>query len=230
METKTKTIQVIMLPTDKDSNLYYHNPTETLKYDNSKTDLVGIRDYQHLYIVSDAEIKEGDWFIANMDIKQCSYRDKDCVYFEKTNVNFIFFKDCKKIETTTDKSIHVGALDCNYLPQIPQSFIEAYVKSNGTIKEVQVEMSIICKNCSYTEDAHRFDICPNKLDHKHLDKKTNGYLEGNMRIKTRPDNTIIIHPSKTYTREQMLEIYAYGRYTATTLNEYEEINKYIDKL
>jgi hypothetical protein len=51
----------------------------------------------HLYIVSDEEIKEGDWLIWN-----------DKVYkHSKTSFTGIDFSDCKKIIATTDPELHL---------------------------------------------------------------------------------------------------------------------------
>jgi hypothetical protein len=71
-----KKAQVIMLPIEDNSNtniqlfgrtLEYHNILKFINKDFYKS--------QHLYIISDDEIKEGDWFIMNNCIvRQCKER------------------------------------------------------------------------------------------------------------------------------------------------------------
>jgi len=129
-----KTVKVVMLPTEKASSLYL-NKAE-LKYTGEEKIALGNTN-QHLYLVSDDEIKEGDWFLHpdNVVIKANSQSDHK-VY------------RCKKIIATTDKSLD-NVEDCSpkdgsaniklvsRLPQIPKSFVEQYVKA--PIDEVELE-------------------------------------------------------------------------------------------
>lgn len=121
---------------------------------------------QHLYLISERKVKEGDWCLHHENIV-CKYSNE-------------YSKELyKKIEATTDELKYYTessdprrSKDVNRIPQIPQSFIEAYVKANGDIKEVNIEM---------TDNSYSVD-----------------YI-----IKTRPDNTVIINPTKTYTRQEV---------------------------
>src|ERR1035437_1002205 len=109
--------QIVMLPTEKASKLYYNNPTETLCYDDKCTGIKGANEYRHLYFVSDREIKEGDWFTTSVDsskyhhnipIYQCKSRPKDKDQnFNWVNSGEFTFKpeNCKKIEATTNNSL-----------------------------------------------------------------------------------------------------------------------------
>ena len=151
-----KTVKVVMLPTEDKGALIYNtyinpekhksNPLQELNShlyngDSSKIEPMGYK-YQHLYLTSDEEIKEGDWVIYKGRIVQASI---------KTQLRIINITS-KKIIATTDKSLEISLgkpykADMNtiihprkQLPQIPQSFIEAYVKAEGKIDEVQVEM------------------------------------------------------------------------------------------
>lgn len=187
---QTKLMQVVILPTKEASVLTLHNNTLILNYSkelfNSKT-----ANHQHLYIVSDNEIKEGDWHLEQTGLGWLSP-----IQTTKEHLaNKQYIDRCKKIEATTDSSLKYqtttqieqvnGKPQEWSIPQIPPSFIEAYVKAEGKITEVLVEME---------EYA---DVRPNKIRSLY-------------RIKTRPDNTIIIHPSKTYTRLDMERIYCIG--------------------
>lgn len=101
-------------------------------------------------------------------------------------------ENCKKIVATTDKSI--GYTDhlispvpnfCDY-PQLPESFIQAYIKAYNEgkpITEVDLEME------EYINSAFEYK----------------GKDDG-LYIKTRPDNTVIVHQSKMYSREEVEEL------------------------
>ena len=136
-------------------------------------------DRVHICITSDEEAVEGDWFI-DLDrntIHKSSFPDGLPPFLKRRS---------KKIVATTDRSLHtgIGHIDESqiwkyYLPQIPISFIEAYVKAynNGSpITEVSLEY-----DCDHTQ-------MPNKV----IDM-----------IKTRSDNTVIIHQAKNYTRDEL---------------------------
>lgn len=77
---------------------------------------------QHLYLVSDREIKINDKYIN-------TFTDK----IEKNDSNEEGIDDIyKKIEATTDKSLG--------LPLIPQSFIEEYAQKQGKIDKVKIHI------------------------------------------------------------------------------------------
>jgi len=130
-----------------------------------------INSKNQLYLVSNREIKVGDWFIniGDNDINVAQIVTDEVVqYLEEEYLQTASKLKLRRIEASTDPSLN--------LPLIPQSFIEAYVKANGKIDEVSIE--------TYMGDA--------KL------------------IKTREDNTVIIHPTRTYTLEEMKSVHAYG--------------------
>lgn len=104
--------------------------------------------HQHLYVVSDEKIKEGDWFIYNNEI---IHRDKGAVDS--------IWKDAitngKKVIATTDTAL-AKTLKSSYvqlgtrteetrvaqLPQLPQSFIEQFIDEwnlGKPIRELEVE-------------------------------------------------------------------------------------------
>jgi hypothetical protein len=113
--------------------------------------------FQHLYILSNDEIKYGDWFIElDLNGKRSSYSNKPYLcdigntggfILTKNDGNFPFPENCRKIIATTDSSLGIenavkiaNASECeigssgwiklknnNLLPQIPQSFIEYFI-------------------------------------------------------------------------------------------------------
>lgn len=76
---------------------------------------------QHVYLTTDEEIKEGDWFISNRDIHQ----------YEGDKIPEILKLGYRKIVATTDTSLN--------LPQIPQEFLKKYCEADGKIEEVEIE-------------------------------------------------------------------------------------------
>jgi len=109
---------------------------------------------QHLYFVSDDEIKEGEHFYAtNLMLGQGIFKcggsstpgrthNEQGHVVSKNN----FFPDAKKVIATTDKSLRNDIPTLNtmgertvypkLLPQIPQSFVKSYVKN--PVDEVEI--------------------------------------------------------------------------------------------
>jgi len=104
-----KTVKVVMLPTEKASNLYkdgygklhLHIVSDTL---NSHK--------QHLYLVSNEDIKQGDWYIYNINnnSKNVNWTFKKCLTIENIEGVGTYYDGyhhiwCKKIIVTTDISL-----------------------------------------------------------------------------------------------------------------------------
>lgn len=196
MKTK-QTFKVIMLPSNKKAekgNIVLNTPNNNLYIMDSRKnwgnyDTIHVKGSsfhewdkavlpQHLCIISDEEINDGDWVLFN-----------NRIIVKYTSGPIV---DSKKIVATTDKSLitkiyshesqdlmKISVYKDKLLPQIPESFIEAYIKAYNEgkpITEVNLEM----------------------------ETETWG-IEGIFtKIKTRPDNTVIIHPSKLYTRDEVI--------------------------
>jgi len=184
---------VVMLATEKAENCiakYFNNKlswtNQLLTKDYRQS--VGITCY-HLYITSNEEIKEDDWFYDKTLNTINQYLIKD---YSEQSIRLRENKTIFKIIATTDKSLGFKdtisipqrkGLTNHYptfksLPQIPESFVKAYIESNGTITEVMVE---------YYDKAEK-----------------NNNNEWCKEIKLRPDNTIIISQARTYTEQQLL--------------------------
>lgn len=142
---------------------------------------------QELYFISTDpkdEIKEGEWYIIklfNIEGKSEGWFLEQCrsiienIWVNKNSVELTrHIENCKKIIATTDLSLS--------LPLIPESFVEAYVKAEGKIDEVQIEMSY--KGELYNEESTLNTYHP----------------------KLRDDGTVIVHQSKTYTREEVIAL------------------------
>jgi len=155
---------VVMLPTEKASDLFIHNPTEVLRYKGHQSELEGVVNKQHLYLVSDRKHKKGDWCLHQIQheyyLKQ-AHEDNALLHY--------------KIEATTDTLKYYTestnpkrSKDVAYIPQIPESFIKVFVEANGNIKEVFVEYEMVKKDDTFKVPI---EYC----------------------LKTIEDNTVIIH-------------------------------------
>lgn len=123
-----------ILPTDKPSRLHLGNSGLVLcdLIFNSNT-----INAQHIYITSDEEIKEGDWFIRDGSIHKCFRVHKTDIEF-LTSIDSVYCGSntfwskefCKKIILTTDQDlIGVQAID--------NEFLEWFVK-NPSCESVEV--------------------------------------------------------------------------------------------
>lgn len=81
----------------------------------------------HLYFSSNEKFKVGDYYV------RISLSSNEL----GKSTNLLGNEDpySKKVVATTDTTLN--------LPLIPQSFIEKYVESNGSIKEVEIEMTYV---------------------------------------------------------------------------------------
>ena len=194
-----KTHKVVMLSTEKASNIYLDG--------YNKLNLSRVNDTlnshkQHLYIISDDEIKEGDWvylstsaIIGVFKVQRVDFEKNIHLQGESTTYQQ---HHLKKIVATTDLNLSMCSkspldrhMDCNGTASIPESFILAYIKAYNEgkpITEVDLEMITICTNCGQ-EDCDRLQC----RGQKHISI-----------LKTRPDNTVIVYQSKTYSRDEVI--------------------------
>jgi len=150
-------------------------------------DGIAVPNPQHLYFLSDEEIKEGDWYMTEIPHTIWQYdRNKGLSSGRGWN---------KKIIATTDKSLN--------LPHTSDSFIEKYVEEynkGNIITEVMVEYEEIHRE---TDEIIGMDGLPNGLL----------YYECNLKINPK-DNTITIRKTKdSWNREEVVELMAKAFYT-----------------
>lgn len=220
---KTKKFAVVMLATDK-SELYLADniliKTSIPLSKNKEHNLVP----QHLYFISDEEIKEGDHIL-------CMYGNTIDTWSIHTDYQMASGHECcKKIIASTDKSLKLSTTDDIYegflksIPQIPESFIKAYIKAyneGNVIKEVELEMKTV-RDVSMPDEALHY--------------------RGGWRdiITTNSSNEVqIIHSSKdSYTREEVTNLLfkfaseniVFGREIMHSSEEYslDDIKDYIE--
>ena len=189
-----KQCKVVMLPTNqKTKYLMVYSDVEKTK---GKLILNGLKndeykEYQHLYIISDDEIKEGDWFynIHSKIVGQAAFN---------------FGKDelAKKIIATTDDSLEIFDKELSdihsvkvniLLPEPSQQFIQKYIEEynkGNIITDVLVEYELISNEEYFLNTINPDDDVP--------------YFDEDLKINPK-DNTITIKKVKdSWNREEIL--------------------------
>lgn len=193
---------------------------------------------QHLYIISENEIKEGDWML---DMYSKNTIPVKCVKDIKSNEFF------KKIIATTDKRL--GITDhrvspvpnfCDF-PQISQQFIEQYIteyNKGNIISDVLVEFEYFVEKGTIEILDNKYEIFyPKKcsMSFGNLDEIKND-KQVKSKLKINPDNTINIKTVKdSFSRDEVIKLIE--SFTIDThhisLNKHPEreqaINKWIVK-
>lgn len=236
MEVKRKKCNVVMLPTNEADNaiiqhygtLEYHgNKYFTQEYLKTQK-----KTSSHLYIISDDEIKEDDWFydILNNSVHQFTKKlDKDF----KPQFNWY------KVIATTDKSLSLRCktIVCKHgsmmsifhpcrkkcqniksLPQPSQSFIKKYCKLGGIV-EVLVEY----------ESYHGIKTSIAEINTISGDGSKNWKGIGDNRdykLKTDSHNTITIKPVK----EKMYSLTEVKALTKAAYDEGDTWRLWLDKI
>lgn len=190
-----KRTKVVMLPTNEKASLLLGTSTEgqLVKSNGSISNSAHLKN-QHLYFLSDDEIKEGDWYINSGELARWSGTPiiMKCNSF-KESVDYSRFKNSyKKIIATTDKTLTWIKHDDTvpypkgtqyFLPQPSETFLQKfiYAYNNGDpITEVMVE-------------------------YKHL-QSTTGLNEAWLKVNS-SDNTITIRKMKdSWTREEVVSL------------------------
>ena len=184
----------------------------------------------HLYIISDEEIKEGDWYLVKLyklgendnegtwTVEQCKSITEQ-TWINKTSVDKTRHIDnCKKIIATTDKSLiisksingvmgNTGTIT-DYFPQPSQAFIQKYIEEynkGNVITDVMVEY--------------------NKFEEPTTDGNSEKYIEYELKVSS--DNTITIRRIKdSWNREEVIEL-AHKLLFRNTLEK--QLNEWIEK-
>ena len=197
-----KKAKVVMLPTNQQTKyLMVYSDVEKTK---GKLILNGLKndeykEYQHLYIISDDEIKEDDYYIL--------FTDKALTVLRCTGDGDYF--NCKKIIATTDESLHIPFVtpgneeleiyEYSILPKPSDSFISKYIEEynkGNVITDVLVEYEDII----YNPEKEREYQSNDRINLEDCDKQ--------FRLKINPkDNTITIKKVKdSWNREEVIEL------------------------
>ena len=150
--------KAVMLPTNKKAN-----DSSCMALDTQLNKLLSAKEYlvthfnsndrfktQHLYILSDEEIKVGDWYFD-----ECLDKPRKCITDNKEY--WAVRKNYKKIIATTDKSLE--------LPEPPPEFIDKFIREynkGNVIQNVMVEYDAY--NRSTTWEYDESEIIELKVD------------------------------------------------------------------
>lgn len=205
-----KSAQVVMLPTNEKAEIGFLTQKgkergHLVHFDRPMPNILDSEN-QHLYILSDEEIKEGDWVY-------CLREGFEPVLKQKVNpIGVNNDKMFKKIIATTDKSIILPERfpSFTYLPQPSQSFIEKFVEEynkGNVITEVMVEYE-------WNKTGRKI----RKLDvFDHI-------------LKINPDNTIDINiPKDSWSREEVVELIQKYSKECTGWSWFETDEKWIEE-
>lgn len=184
-KTMRKTFKVVMLPTKEVSVLTLWNNKELMLSKNSYRFYSKECAYQQLYVLSDDEIKEGDWQINHLTNK-VSKRTKSALEVSQVN--------CSKIVATTD-ILHGEFLQYSgeryKIPQLPESFIQKYIKAYNEGNPItEVDLAILFSSYGTNKEE--------------LEKNKTTVLQ------TTKDNSVIClykkdKSGKKYTEEEVIE-------------------------
>jgi hypothetical protein len=165
---------------------------------------------KHLYLISDRKIKVGDWYHNPSKTIFGDPHNEKCEYEHEAKA-CLNEPICKKIEATTDLTLN--------LPRLSESFIQAYVKANSTIDEISCTINEVNIEIEYYT--------------KGFSKDHGGNIAiSDKRIKVREDNTVIIHPVKTYTRDEVIKLLHEIVQNGHISNEHHipsQVNRWIEK-
>ena len=188
-----KKANVVMLPTNQQTKyLMVYSDVEKTK---GKLILNGLKndeykEYQHLYIISDDEIKEDDYYIL--------FTDKALTVLRCTGDGDYF--NCKKIIATTDETLYLtfnnGKTDLKFvLPKPSDSFISKYIEEynrGNIITDVLVEYELISNEEYFGNTVNPDDDVP--------------YFDERLKINHK-DNTITIKKVKdSWNKEEVIKL------------------------
>lgn len=206
-----KRVKVVMLPTNEKATIIgKYKDVDELVFNTPRDIPRG--EQQHLYILSDEEIKEGDWCISvkrNQLFQVEEVTDNHYVPTDFKNKNWTPRKeDCKKIIATTDSSLirvvesFKGEVIEERLPQPSQSFITKYVEKynkGNIISDVMIEYEehgITCNQCYKVNGGINSPDCCGEY-----------YIKDIVKVNPK-DNTITIKKVKnSFTLQEIEEIH-----------------------
>ena len=147
---KTKTLNVVMIATKYESKnsgaFIIGDAKKCLTHKEIKENWQFEYHPQHLYFTSNDEIKDGLDVIYNNNIYRTVYSNTVPEgEILLSGFGYVMKSDCKKIEATTNSVItsDFSTSGTTFIPSIPQSFVESYIKAyneGNPILTVDVEI------------------------------------------------------------------------------------------
>ena len=198
-----KKAKVVMLPTNKPSklgDLATYQGKSLAKVIKEGVNLKNTTvQFWNLYIISDDEIKEGDWCYdkrpdENGDLVDIVYQVKNIEFELRTSTE-------KKIIATTDTSLYTHQKETVslpervfYLPQPSQQFIQKFVEEynkGNVITDVLVEYELISNEEYFGNTINPDDDVP--------------YFDERLKINSKDNNIIIKIAKDSWSREEVIE-------------------------
>ena len=152
---------LILLPTDKVNGSFYKHPHGQLYKSRNAGN-------QHLYIIDDSEIKEGDWIIGQVLFKGNGSPEKYLstiplkVTMIRKNNKAVYcsgewYSNYNKIIATTDKNITFDFPNGSKAPYpfLSKSFIDAFIREynkGNIITDILVEVEGIIKSSTWEKE------------------------------------------------------------------------------
>ena len=160
-----KNIHVIQ--TDKPSRLYINARYKHYEFCELPRTSTAYKKCHNIYITSDEEIMEGDWFIRDGSIHKCFRVHKTDIEF-LTSIDSVYCGSntfwskgfCKKIILTTDQDLIKDGVQA-----IDDEFLEWFVK-NPSCESVEVDI-LWNDNENFTHDSYEL-IIPKEEQKQHL--------------------------------------------------------------
>lgn len=235
-----KKCQVVMLPTEKASKLAFLTKKGEEVYKDLRyfhTSMPNHRDIdltrpQHLYFITDEEIKEGDWCLLmtpKIKLFKCAQVKTEPQLIIKSNIREVHYPNqCKKIIATTDESLEVVSkgIDPVYekLPRPSNEFLKAYCEAynSNPITEVNIQYNDIYIDSKTGKPITYWGFETDML----IEEKTI-VPQKITKLLVAPDNTITISKveEKLYTKKEIEKLlFNYGKSIVDDINSVSKIS------
>lgn len=211
-----KQCNVVMLPTEKESNIViYRGETESfLSYYEEGRRVSPTKEFaqQHLYILSDDEIKNNDFILYCLDKEPIQYKE-NCMEQSIKLQEYGY----KKIIASTDKSIQALKFEGSKLEafskilvgvkaNISESFVQKYIFSYNKgerIDKVMVEYEHISP---YWENQKDHSIC---FSEEEVNKQGGSYIYHSgdkLKVNSKTNSIIITKIKNSWTRDEVISL------------------------
>jgi hypothetical protein len=195
-----------VLPTDKPSSLVLETKNNNLFITTTKDFGTKIMKFQHIYITSDEEIKEGDWYIH-----------KQINYLRVSNSTAIPM-DAKKIILTTDQDLIKDGVQA-----IDNEFLEWFIK-NPNYKKVEIETFFVPRKTIGYDFNYKIIIPKKKKKMKETLEKAAERYSANELSKLGFINGAKWQAERMYSEEELLSAFNAG-YDLNTFEQLEIPNE-----
>lgn len=235
---------IVMLPTNGASNIFLRPDDKLFGFpdkESTRQNSSGVSINQHLYVLNNEEIKEGD--LVHYEGTITTVRSRGTVshtVFIRTEYEpvEVYKSFCKKVIATTNPALYPKNLQDivnGPIGKLPTDFIQAFIKqyNAGTpIEEILVEYVVPDRGVSLETIAEVYAVGlrnePNYNYNRLFEERMIELQQEYKTLKLRPDGSIIIHPVKerVFTRADMDKAYEFGFRNGIVYDMPEHTNSY----